>query len=136
MMLSSQTKSRNMSSAPEQLMRCSELTSHPNQPRLTPHHQQPVQAEVWGERGEGDGEGEEAQFAKSLATEAEEVVARQPRLRLKTVLAHRAKVQMANPNMSKMSCPIHSGNRLPMAHAGCHRCVRMGSIRASKNIMG
>ena len=54
-----------MSSAPERLMRCSELTSHPNQPQLTPNHQQSVQAEVWGERGEGEGEGGATQFVKS-----------------------------------------------------------------------
>ena len=46
-----------------------------------------------------------AQFAKSPAAEVEEAAARVPRLRLKMVLAHRAKVMMANPDMSKMPCP-------------------------------
>ena len=95
-----------MSSAPERLKRCSEPATHPNQPQHTLRHQHSAQAEVWEERGEGEEGGVETQFVKSPAAEVEEAVARVPRLRLKTVLAHRAKVMMANPDMSKMSCPM------------------------------
>ena len=35
-----------MSSAPERLMRCSELTPHPDHNQLIPRHQRPAQAEV------------------------------------------------------------------------------------------
>ena len=55
----------NMSSAPERLMRCSELTPHPNQPQLPPRHQRSAQAEVRGELGEGEVEGEVTQLVNS-----------------------------------------------------------------------
>ena len=85
-----------------------------------------------GELCEGGETVAEAQSANSQQAEGVEEAAKEPLLhRRKTTPALRAKVWMACRNMPRASCHTSCGRTLPMPHAGCHQCARMGGICAS-----